>query len=128
MQKQTLSKKQIDNLDFEISFFEKILKENPSYEEALIPLGDAYTKRGLYEKGLKVDLKLVSLKPKDPIVHYNLACSYSLLNNIDLAFKALEESLKLGYMDIQYIMGDSDLENLRKNIRFSELLKKYKSD
>lgn len=124
-QKQKLSKKEIENLDFEISFYEGLIRENPNYVDALITLGDAYTRRGLYEKGLEVDLKLVNLSPIDPIVHYNLACSYSLLEKQDLALKALEKALKLGYRDIDFIKEDPDLENTRKDLRFSKLIDKY---
>ena len=124
-QEQKLSKKDIENLDFEISFYEGLIQKNPNFVDALIPLGDAYTKRGLYKKGLEVDLKLVDLESLDPIVHYNLACSYSLLENQELALKSLEKSLRLGYRDIRFIREDPDLENLRRDDRFSELIKKY---
>ena len=45
-----------ENLDFEISFYEKLIKENSNFTDALVALGDAYTKKGLYEKGLDVDI------------------------------------------------------------------------
>lgn len=121
------TKKIIENLDFEISFFESLVKENPNFIDALIPLGDAYTKRGLYEKGLAVDLKLCELLPLDPIVHYNLACSYSLLGNIDMALHTLEKAIKLGYRDFRWIQKDPDLENIRKDSRFPILIKTYAS-
>ena len=41
-----------DSLAFEISFYERILAEDPDFIDALIPLADAYTKHGLYKKGL----------------------------------------------------------------------------
>lgn len=120
-----MTKKEIEKLDFEISFFGSLIKGNPNYVDALIPLGDAYTKRGLYEKGLEVDLKLVELLPLDPVVHYNLACSYSLLGKIDLAINTLEKVIKLGYSDFKWMNKDPDLENVRKDSRYLELLKLY---
>lgn len=124
-QHQRRAKKVIENLDFEISFFESLVKENPNFVDALIPLGDAYTKRGLYEKGLEVDLRLSELLPLDPTVHYNLACSYSLLRKIDLAFHTLEKAIKLGYKDFRWMEKDPDLENIRKDNRYSNLIKTY---
>lgn len=118
-------RKRLENLDFEISFFEKLVEASPDYVDALIPLGDAYTKRGLYEKGLKVDLKLSDFKPLDPVVHYNLACSYSLLGKIDPAIKTLDKAIKLGYTDFKFMNKDPDLENVRKDTRYSELLRQY---
>lgn len=124
-QHQRRARKKIENLDFEISFFESLVKENPNFVDALIPLGDAYTKRGLYEKGLEVDLRLSELLPIDPTVHYNLACSYSLLRKMDLAFRALEKAVKLGYKDFKWMEKDPDLENIRSDNRYSNLIKTY---
>lgn len=118
-------KKKLENLDFEILFFEKLVEDNPNYVDALIPLGDAYTKRGHYEKGLGIDLRLSDLRPLDPVVHYNVACSYSLLGKVDFAIKALDKSLRLGYSDFKFIEKDPDLENIRKDDRYIELIKQY---
>lgn len=118
--------KKFEQLDFEIEFYEKLLKGKPDFIEALIPLGDAYTKRGYYEKGLEVDRKLCELKPDDPLVWYNLACSLSLLNRTQGALEAIKRALNLGYSDIEYLLSDSDLINLKKESRFKELLFKLK--
>jgi len=118
-----LSKKQADSLDFEISFYEGVLKNNPNYTDALVAIGDDYTKRGLYEKGLAVDLRLSKLLPYDPYVFYNLACSYSLLNNIEASVEAILKALSLGYKDIKWMNKDPDLENLRNDARYNSILK-----
>jgi len=111
---------------FEIRFYEKVLKNSPNFVEALIILGDLYTKKGLYRKGLEVDLRLVKLRPRDSVVFYNLACDYSLLNEIDKALDALRKALDLGYDDFSYLKIDKDLKNLRKDKRFDELLSLFK--
>ena len=101
-----------ESLPFEIEFFEALVAKDENFIDALIPLGDAYTKAGEYEKGLKIDIKLSQLRPKDPVVHYNRACSYSLLGEIDLAYTALEQAILLGYDDFKYMMKDPDLKNV----------------
>ncbi|OGX23699.1 MAG: hypothetical protein A3J51_06375 [Omnitrophica WOR_2 bacterium RIFCSPHIGHO2_02_FULL_45_21] len=108
--------------DFEISFFEKLLARRPSFIQALIALGSAYTQKGDYEKGLAVDLRLSQLRRDDPTVHYNLACSYSLLGRIDQAFLSLSKAIELGYEDFDYLRRDPDLENLKEDKRFQHLL------
>lgn len=113
--------------DFEISFFERLLEKHPSFIQALIALGNAYTQKGDYEKGLVIDLRLKQLRRDDPTVHYNLACSYSLLGRIDDAFLSLKRAIDLGYEDFDYLRHDPDLENLRKDKRFQHLLKKVNS-
>ena len=115
------------DIDFEIAFYESILKKTPQFIEALAALGDLYTKKGFYEKGLDIDEKLSKLRPHDPLVFYNLACSYSLLKNIDKAFKNIKRAVDLGYNDLSYLEKDLDLDNLRKDGRFMEFLLKIKN-
>ena len=110
--------------DFEIIFFEKLLEKRPSFIQALIALGNVYTQKGDYEKGLEIDLRLKQLRRDDPTVHYNLACSYSLLGRIEDALLSLKRAINLGYEDFDYLLRDPDLENLKKDKRFRHLLKK----
>lgn len=117
--------KKID-LDFEISFYEKLLEKRPDFVQALMALGNGYTKRGDFKKGLEVDLRLSQLRKDDPLVHYNLACSYSLLGLIENAFSSLKAAVGLGYQDFDYMRRDPDLENLRKDERFQYIFKELK--
>lgn len=119
-------KDQKSDLDFEISFFEGMLKKRPEFIPALVALGDAYTKRGDLNKGLAIDIRLAHLRQGDPVVHYNLACSYSLLGLLDDAFGAIKKAILLGYEDFRYLRCDPDLENLRRDRRFQCLLKELK--
>ncbi len=112
----------MENLDFEISFYEDLLKENPDFLDALIALGDAYTKSGRYREGLEIDRRLAKLKPDDPVIHYNLACSYSLLKMSDLSLEALEKAIHLGYQEFDFMEQDPDLEFIRKDPRYKKLL------
>ena len=70
----------------------------------------------MYEKGLEVDVKLSKLKPSDSVVHYNLACSYSLLGSVSKALKSL------GYNDIKHLENDSDLDGLRDEAGYELLI------
>ncbi len=109
-------------LEFEISFYEKLLSAYPDFIDVLIPLANAYTRRGLHEKGLQVDLRLTELRQDDPLAWYNLACSYSLLSRIDDALEALHRSMALGYRDLDYLQKDPDLLNLRRSTKYRQLL------
>ena len=114
-----------EDLDFEISFYERLLKKNPDFVNALIALGDAYTKKGRYKDGLNIDQRLVRLKPEDSTVHYNLACSYSLLKMANSCLAALRKAMRLGYPDFAFMEKDPDLEFIRKDPRYKELLFNY---
>lgn len=115
--------KQKKDLNFEIDFFEQLLKKKPDFIQALTALGNAYTQRGDYKKGLEIDLHLSRLRQDDSTVHYNLACSYSLLGELDMAFSTLKKAIDLGYDDFEHLRRDPDLENLKKDERFQHILK-----
>src|SRR5512145_2119003 len=66
-----------DEERFELDFYEGILLRDPCNEDALMALGHMYTRCGDYEKGLAIDRRLARLRPEDPTVYYNLACSHS---------------------------------------------------
>jgi tetratricopeptide (TPR) repeat protein len=107
--------------DFEMSFYEGLIREKPNYIDALKPLAELYTKRGDYEKGLEIDLRLSELCPEDPDVIYNLACSYALTGQTDQSFAALGRAIELGYRDFDHMKKDGDLKSLVGDPRFEEL-------
>lgn len=110
-----LTRKEVRDLDIKITFMEGIVRRDPKYIEALQILGDHYTQRGLYDYSLKIDKRLSRLEPRNPLVFYNLACSYSLNSDFDLATTALERALTLGYNDFKWLARDPDLRQLRKH-------------
>ena len=110
-----LSRKEIRDLDVKIAFMEGVVRRDSRYVEALQILGDHYTQRGRFEYSLKVDKKLSRLEPRNPLVYYNLACSYSLNAEYDMAASALEKALALGYRDFKWLAKDPDLFRLRKH-------------
>jgi Flp pilus assembly protein TadD len=116
-----------EDLDFEIQFLEGVVKTSPDFIEALINLGDLYTKKGFFEKGLAVDVNLSRLRPGDPMILYNLACSYSLVNDLEKAFEVMKKAIQNGYRDIDFLEQDDDLVNLRKFPPFEDFLVKIKT-
>ena len=110
------------DLDVKIQFMEGIVRRDPEFIEALQLLGDHYTQRGQYEQGLKVDERLSRLEPRNPLVFYNLACSYSLIGQVDEAAHALNKALALGYRDFKWLLAkDPDLRTLRKHPLFRDI-------
>ncbi len=110
--------------EFEIGLAGAAAGAKPGNVEALQMLGHALTRAGRHQEALGVDMQLVNLRPKDPAVFYNLACSYSNLENIDAAFGALDRAFELGYNDYRHMLRDPDLKNARRDQRFKALLDK----
>jgi tetratricopeptide (TPR) repeat protein len=111
-------------LDVKIGFMEGILRRDPNYVDALQLLGDHYTQRGRFVEGLTVDERLARLEPENPVVFYNLACSYSLTEQYERAAQALEKAIELGYKDFDWLAKDPDLKKFRQQPSFHEILKK----
>jgi tetratricopeptide (TPR) repeat protein len=110
-----LTRKENRDLDIKISFLEGIVRRDPQYIDALQILGDHYTQRGKFEQSLQVDRQLSRLEPGNPLVFYNLACSYSLNRELNRAAVALQKALNLGYCDFKWLAKDPDLRLLRKH-------------
>ncbi|HET7623749.1 MAG TPA: hypothetical protein VFM25_00670 [Verrucomicrobiae bacterium] len=113
--KKKMTRQQTRELDIKIEFLEGIRRRDPNYVEALQLLGDHYTQRGKFEEGLRVDEQLAKLEPKNSLVFYNLACSYSLVGNVEAAAAALENAILLGYRDFNWLAKDPDLRALRNH-------------
>jgi hypothetical protein len=56
-------------------------------------------------------------------LYYNLACVYSLDNQKKKAVDAFEKTVESGYKDYSHATVDSDLDNIRKEKRFVDLMK-----
>lgn len=114
-------------LDFELEFFGGVLDRHPCYIDVLRAQGTNLTLKGRYADGLQIDKRLVQLRPADPLAHYNLACSYALLKRGDHAIKTLRRAIELGYRDFRYMREDRDLDSIRHDPRFRQLLREYEN-
>lgn len=116
-----LTRKEIRELDVKITFMEGIVRRDKQYVEALQILGDHYTQRGKYQCSLNVDKQLSELEPANPLVFYNLACSYCLNGEFEAAADALGRALNLGYRDFKWLSKDPDLTPLRKHPLYRQI-------
>lgn len=110
--------------DFELGFFRAALDYDPENVDLLVVLGDSYSKRGQIAESLEIDKRLIKLCPEEPTYMYNLACSHSLLGDLDQSYNALEKAIAMGYQNFDHIRNDADLENLRRDGRYRSLLAK----
>ncbi|WP_295936582.1 transglutaminase domain-containing protein [uncultured Alistipes sp.] len=54
--------------------------------------------------------------------YYNLACTYSLLNDKKQAVSAFEKAVEFGYSEYGHAKTDSDLDNIRREKKFIALM------
>ncbi len=103
--------------------YKKALHHNKNFKEATINLSTAYMKISDFDTALKTLKKAIMLAPKNPHIHYNYACYYSLIGQPKASLKKLKEAIELGFDQFKQIETDNDLENLRKSDEFKNWAK-----
>lgn len=117
-----------DNPQFEIQFFESVLKRVPDYVDVIEILGCLYTDVGQIDDGLRMDQMIVKIKPNDSTAHYNLACSLALKGQTTKSLASLEKSIELGYNDLEWLLQDDDIISLRSHEKFKKIINQLKSN
>ena len=91
-----------------------------------IHLGNAHLERSEYEKALEQYKKAMEIEPKNSIVLYNIACTYSRMKKIEEALDALERCVAAGYRDVEWMEKDADLDNLRDEPRYKAVVRRLR--
>lgn len=91
-----------------------------------------YSTRGLeyhtekvYGKAEADYLEALKLNPPDALrstLLYNLACAYSLESRADEAIERLKQSIEAGFRDFKHMQKDKDLDHIRDDPRYKELI------
>ncbi len=88
--------------------------------------GLAYAAKKDFERAIADYAEAIRLAPRNDNVFYNRACYFALLNRTDPAIESLGKSLELGYRNFSHMEKDSDLDSIRSDPRYRELIQKYK--
>ena len=112
----------LNQLDFDIDFFERLLSRNGDSLEVLRLLAELVSKKGLVDRAAELDAKVVELLPDDCLARYNLACSLARAGRPDEAIDSLSKAILLGYDDLAHVDVDPDLDSLRDLPEYRALL------
>jgi transglutaminase-like putative cysteine protease/peroxiredoxin len=85
--------------------------------------GFDYLSAGDYPKAVQYYKMATDAFPDISELWYNYSCALSRNNDINEAFAALRKAIELGNNDFTWIKQDPDLENLRKDKRFPEIVR-----
>jgi len=66
--------------------------------------------------------RAMAVDPDDPMLLYNVACTYARLDKIDDALGALERAVEKGFGDKSWIEHDSDLDSMRSTPRYQAII------
>jgi len=105
-------------LELQVGFLQGLLKRDPGYIEALEELADLQMQLGRVEEVVGLDERLKALRPSDPEIRYNLACSLTLSRKFEQAAAELSSALELGFDDVHSLQSDPDLAALRAHPAF----------
>ena len=112
-----------NNYEEAIKNYKMALHHNKDFEESYINISTAYLKTKQFALALKYLNILKSINPRNPFLHYNLACYYSLLGKTSMGMEALKEAIQNGFNDNNSLKSDPDIQKLRQNNQFRELQK-----
>jgi adenylate cyclase len=68
----------------------------------------------------------LSKSPRDSVITYNAACFYALVGDVDRALDYLAQSADVGCLNLDWLEQDSDLDSIRDNPRFEEIIAHFK--
>lgn len=101
---------------------ERHMDLNPDDPRAATMRAVSLCRTGDQEAGLHWAARALEIDPTDAGVQYNVACLYSLEAQPDRAIQCLEGAVEAGFGHRDWIEHDPDLDSLRENPRFQDLL------
>ncbi len=103
---------------------EKHIELHPDDARALYFGAGALCQVGERQKSLEWNRRAMAIEPDDPGVLYNVACNYSMLGLPEESIDCLERAIRNGFGFKQWIENDADLNAIRSNPRYLQLLKR----
>ena len=107
-----------------MSAFQKVIEIDPDYSLAHATLGGYYRKLGLEELAQKHIGKAMK-NIFDSENEYNRACLEAICGNADQALELLRVALKNKQTYVDWILRDPDLDFIRQDPRFKQLVSDY---
>ena len=111
--------------EFDLEFYGQVLQRSGDNPDVMRRQAELFSRRGDYSEALRLDEKLVERFPEDQVARYNLACSLALNGHVRRAISTLAKAIEIGYADFAHIETDSDLDILRDEPSFTELLRRH---
>lgn len=111
-------------IDDAINAFQRVIEIEPEHALAHAALGGYYRKKGLEELAQKhVGIAMKSIFDSEN--EYNRACLAAICGNTDQALELLRIALKNKQTYVDWILRDPDLDFIRTDPRFKQLVSDY---
>ena len=112
----------------EITLYTRTAEDSPEAYTAYYNLGTAYLVRGEYDRAIRAFQEVISLHPSYMQACYNMACAYALKGARHPAVLWLRRSIERGMRDYRHIEQDPDLESIRGEPEYIELMMSLKEE
>jgi len=107
-----------------VAMLEEAVRLAPGNGFAWNKLAGACMATGNYARAVEGFQRVLTFVPNDAIVLYNFACANARAGNAAAALDALDRSVANGFKDKSGLTADPDLESLRGETRFQEILRR----
>ena len=110
--------------DFEAAAksYKTILEHDKKDAQAWHRLGFSLHALGKLDEALKAHHAATEFPAVAGVATYNIACVHALRKEKDEAFKWLNKAVEAGFTNADHLAGDSDMDGLREDPRFSKLV------
>jgi serine/threonine protein kinase/Flp pilus assembly protein TadD len=106
-----------------LDIFPRYLSQHPDDARSHIHYAIDLAQVGRTDEAKAEVAQALQLSPDDPLMLYNIACVYSQLGEKGLSVKSLRDSIAAGLEDYEWIKRDPDLEAIRNEPGYIELMK-----
>ena len=98
------------------------VEKTPSKIDIYLALGWCYKRTDRLDLAIEALQKGLEIEPGQPILHYNLACYWSLAGSKDQALQCLSEALRRDPDYREMISDEHDFDSLRADPDFQALI------
>lgn len=101
---------------------DQAIELDPENVHVWLALGWCHKRTGRLDKAIEALEEALQVNDRQAIVHYNLACYWSLARNVKFAIRYLEQAFELdpAYRDL--VPEEHDFDPIREHPRFQELM------
>lgn len=115
--------KQMEALEETLKIYPRILLQYPDDARAHMFYAIDLVQKGKKEEAKREAQRSLELSPGDTVSLYNAACFYSQMGEKELAIDTMRQALLAGWVDFEWIKRDTDLDPIRNEPEYIELMK-----
>ncbi len=117
------TEKQNEIIQESLKVYERYLSQHPDDARGHMFYAIDLVQTGKKEEAKVQASKALELSPDDPLMLYNATCFYAQMGEKKLAIESLKNSFSVGYANYDWLKRDTDLDSLRNEPEFIEIMK-----